>query len=176
MENDRSDLSLEPLGSDAEKQSQSESFSTLDYVRELYLNSEEQKKLELKKVRLVRTGVIFLSIIMVAVVLSCVLIVPAVLNTASEADKALALVQKIDVETIAADVDALVVQANTTFVEVGNAVQVLNNLDMKTLNDTIGQLEIAVDSFSTLDVATLNTAIANLNATVEPLARLFGKK
>ena len=176
MENDRSNLSLEPLESDAEKQPQSESFSTLDYVRELYLNSEEQKKLERKKIRLLRTGAIFLSIIMAAVVVSCVLIVPAVLNTANEADKALALIQKIDVETIAADVDALAVQANETFVEVGDAVQVLNNLDMKTLNDTIGQLETAVESFSTLDVATLNTAIANLNATVEPLARFFGKK
>ncbi len=175
MEDTRSDLALETVEAGSDQQPQSESFTTLDYVRELYLNSEEQKKLEKKKVRLLRTGVILISVVMAVLVASCALVVPALLDTAAEAKQALVLVQKVDVETIAEDIDALALQANETFVEVGDAVQVLNELDIEALNATIGELQTAVASFSALDIATLNTAIANLNATVEPLARLFGK-
>jgi type II secretory pathway component PulF len=157
-------------------ETQTDSFTTLDYIRELYLLAEEQKKSDRKKIRLLRAGVALIAVTMAAVILSAVLVVPALLNTANEASKTLAIVQQIDVETIASDMDALAVQASDTFLQVGDAVKVLDDLDMETLNETIGKLETAVESFSKLDVATLNKAIANLNATVEPLARLFGKK
>jgi hypothetical protein len=157
-------------------ETQADSFTTLDYVRELYLLAEEQKKSDRRKVRLLRAGVALIAVTMATVILSAVLVVPALLNTANEASKTLAIVQQIDVETIASDMDALALQANDTFVQVGDAVQVLNDLDMESLNGTIGELKTAVESFSKLDIATLNKAIANLNATVEPLARLFGKK
>ena len=176
MEQTHSNLSLEAVQASVNAQAQADSFSTLDYVRELYLHAEDQKKNERKKLRLLRAAVAFLGVTMAAVIVSAVFVVPALLNTANEASKALAIVQQIDVETIATDMDALAVQANETFAQVGDAVQVLDDLDMESLNATIGELETAVESFSKLDVATLNAAIANLNATVEPLARLFGKK
>ena len=47
---------------------------------------------------------------------------------------------------------------------------------MATLNTTISELKTGVESLNKIDVKTLNAAIENLNATVEPIARLFGKK
>ena len=176
MEENRSDMALEAVDAAKENESQQNSFTALDYTRELFLNSEEQKKIEKKKLRLVRAAVAMLGVMTAVVVLCAALVVPALLRTASEANKTLAVIQKIDVETIAADVDALSIQASKTFVDVGEAVTVLNGLDMATLNATIVQLKTAVDSFSDLDVAKLNEAITNLNATVAPLARLFGNK
>ena len=174
MEQTHSNLALEVSESSGE--TQTDSFTTLDYVRELYLLAEEQKKSDRRKVRLLRAGVALIAVTMAAVILSAVLVVPALLNTANEASKTLAIVQQIDVETIASDMDALALQASDTFSQVGDAVGVLNDLDMESLNKTIGELQIDVESFSKLDVATLNKAITNLNATVEPLARLCGKK
>ena len=174
MEQSHSNLSLETVNPTNE--TQTDSFTTLDYVRELYLHAEEQRKADRKKLRLLRAAVAFLGVTMAVVILSAALVVPALLNTANEASKALAIVQQIDVKTIASDMDALAVQASDTFSQVGDAVKVLNDLDMESLNATIGELQTAVASFSKLDVATLNKAITNLNATVEPLARLFGKK
>lgn len=176
MEHTQSDLALEAVAPSEAAQTQTDSFTTLDYVRELYLNSEEQKKTDRKKMRLLRAAVAFLGVTTAAVLLSAAFVVPALLTTANEANRALAVIQTIDAETIASDMDALAVQASDTFQQVGDAVQVLDDLDMETLNSTIGELETAVSSFSKLDVAKLNEAITNLNATVEPLARLFGKK
>jgi hypothetical protein len=110
------------------------------------------------------------------VLVSAAILVPMLATTASEANKALVSIQQVDVEKITTNIDALTIQANETFATVGEAVQVLNALDMKSLNDTVSELKTGVESFSKLDVETLNTAIANLNATVEPLARFFGKR
>ncbi|MCE5188910.1 MAG: hypothetical protein LLF75_06980 [Eubacteriales bacterium] len=172
----RTNLALESVEASGENEARNDTFTTLDYVRELYLTAEEQKKNERRKIRLLRAGVAMMGVTMAAAILSALFVVPALMNTANEASKALAILQKVDVETIAKDMDALAIQANDTFVQVGSAVQVLNDLDMESLNATIGELETAVESFSNLDVAKLNEAIANLNATVEPLARFFGKK
>lgn len=176
MEDIRANLALEAMDAPNAAEQENESFSTLDFVRELYLNSEEQKKLEGKKIRLLKTAVTLLSVMSAVVFLSCALIVPAFLNAASETSKALTVVQKVDVETIAKNIDALALQAKETLVQVGSAVEVLNDLDMESLNATIGELKIAVDSFTELDIATLNKTISNLNATVEPFARYFGSK
>jgi len=176
VEHTHSDLLLETVDPSGGTQAQTDSFTTLDYVRELYLHTEEQKTIERKKIRLLRAAVAFLGVTMTVVIFSAALVVPALIRTANEASKALAIVQQIDVETIASDMDALAVQASDTFSQVGDAVKVLDDLDMVSLNATIGELETAVESFSKLDVETLNKAISNLNATVEPLARLFGKK
>ncbi len=176
MEEIRSDMALKAIDAANEDEPQQDSFTTLDYTRELFLNSEEQKQVEKKKLRLIRAAVAMIGVMTAVVVLSAALLVPALLRTANAANEALAVIQKIDVETIAADVDALSIQANQTFAQVGEAVTVLNGLDMETLNATIVQLKTAVDSFSDLDVAKLNEAITNLNATVAPLARLFGNK
>lgn len=169
-------LALETVelpGKEAEK---TDSFDVIDYVRELFLNSEEQKKLEKKKLSLMRVCVALLSFVSLVVLASAVILVPKLLTTVTEANKALETVQQIDVVGITTNIDALAVQATDTFETVGEAVQVLDALDMESLNATIAELKTGVQSFSQLDIETLNTAIANLNATVEPLAKLFGKK
>ncbi len=174
MEESHAELSLEPVA-DAEAQ-KAESFDVIDYVRELFLNSEEQKKLEQKKLKLMRTCVALLSVVSFVVVVSAAILVPMLLTTVSDANKALATVQQIDIKAITTNIDELAVQATDAFESVGEAVKVLDALDMQSLNATIAELKTGVESFSKIDIETLNAAIANLNATVEPFAKFFGKK
>ncbi len=169
-------LALETVEQPAKEATKADSFEVIDYVRELFLNSEEQKKLEQKKVRLMRVCVALLSVVSLVVLVSAAVLVPQLLTTVTQANQALEIVQQIDVKGITTNIDALSVQATDTFVSVGEAVQVLNALDMESLNATIAELKTGVQSFSQLDIVTLNAAIENLNATVEPLAKLFGKK
>jgi hypothetical protein len=175
MEDSRAPRSLEPVEQVSESK-KTETFDSIDYLRELFLNSEEQRSLERKKIKLMRICVALLSVVAFVVLVSAAILVPMLATTASEANKALVSIQQVDVEKITTNIDALTIQANETFATVGEAVQVLNALDMKSLNDTVSELKTGVESFSKLDVETLNTAIANLNATVEPLARFFGKR
>lgn len=176
MEDAIGKLALETVEQPANEAAKNDSFEVIDYVRELFLNSEEQKKLEKTKVKLIRVCVALLSFVSLVVLASAAILVPKLLTTVTEANKALVTVQQIDVKGITTNIDALAVQATDTFVSVGEAVQVLNALDMDSLNATIAELKTGVQSFSKIDIATLNTAIANLNATVAPLAKLFGKK
>ncbi len=169
-------LALETVELPAKDAEKADSFDVVDYVRELFLNSEEQKKLEQKKIRLMRVCVALLSVVSLVVLVSAAVLVPQLLTTVTQANQALEIVQQIDVKGITTNIDELSVQATDTFVSVGEAVQVLNALDMESLNATIAELKTGVQSFSQLDIATLNAAIENLNATVEPLAKLFGKK
>ena len=169
-------LALETVEQPAKDAEKADSFEVVDYVRELFLNSEEQKKLEQKKIRLMRVCVALLSVVSLVVLVSAAVLVPQLLTTVTQANQALEIVQQIDVKGITTNIDELSVQATDTFVSVGEAVQVLNALDMESLNATIAELKTGVQSFSQLDIATLNAAIENLNATVEPLAKLFGKK
>lgn len=169
-------LALETVEQPAPDANPADSFAVIDYVRELFLNSEEQKKTEQKKLKLIRVCVALLSFVSLVVLVSAVILVPKLLTTVTEANKALVTVQQIDVVGITTNIDALAVQATDTFESVGEAVKVLDVLDMESLNATIAELKTGVQSFSQLDIATLNAAIANLNATVEPLAKLFGKK
>ena len=169
-------LALETVEQPAKDAEKADSFDVVDYVRELFLNSEEQKKLEQKKIRLMRVCVALLSVVSLVVLVSAAVLVPQLLTTVTQANQALEIVQQIDVKGITTNIDELSVQATDTFVSVGEAVQVLNALDMESLNATIAELKTGVQSFSQLDIATLNSAIENLNATVEPLAKLFGKK
>lgn len=176
MEEAHADLALEAVEAPGTTEQQNESFTTLDYVRELYLNSEEQKKCEAKKMRFMKAAFALLSVLTAVFVLSCVLVVPALLRAANEASAALSVVRNVDVEGIVENVDALALQANDAFAQVGDAVEMFNDLDIDSLNATIGELKQAVTSFSELDVATLNEAIINLNATMAPLASFFGKR
>ena len=152
------------------------SFDVTDYVRELYLNSEDQKKAERKKLRLLRACVALLSVATAFVLLAGLLIVPKLVKAVTLANQTLTALQQVDIESIAGDLESLTKQASDTFETVGTTAEVLNALDMESLNATIAELKSGVESFSKLDVETLNTAISNLNATVAPLAALFGKK
>ena len=176
MEEMREDLALDTLKSADDAAVNTDSFEVIDYVRELFLNSEEQKKLEKKRLRLTRISVVLLAIVSLVMAVSAVILVPAILTTVQQANEAISIIQKIDVKTITTNIDALAVQATETFDSANEAVKVLNALDMESLNATIAELKTGVESFSKLDIETLNTAIENLNATVAPLAKFFGKK
>ena len=176
MEEMREDLALDTLKSADDAAVNTDSFEVIDYVRELFLNSEEQKKLEKKRLRLTRISVVLLAIVSLVVAVSAVILVPAILTTVQQANEAISIIQKIDVKTITTNIDALAVQATETFDSANEAVKKLNDLDMESLNATIAELKVGVESFSKLDIETMNAAIENLNATVAPLAKFFGKK
>lgn len=173
MEEAREELALEP----AQKQTAQpeEKFETIDYVRELFLNSEEQKKSDQKRVRLLRACVILLSVIAFCIFAATAVLVPAALITAKEVNDSLAVVQKIDVDALVTTVNDFTDEAGKTFTSVGNAVSVLKELDIDSLNETIAQLKTAVESFSQVDITKLNEAIENLNDSVEPFANFFNK-
>jgi hypothetical protein len=175
MEETRADLALERVGSHAE-QPLPDSFDVTDYVRELFLNSEEQKKIEKKKLRLMRTCVVLLSLVCAVAVFSAVVLVPRINSAVMLANQTLEALQQVDIVSITTDIDALTKQAADTFQTVEQSAQTLNALDMATLNATIAELKTGVESLNKIDVVTLNAAIENLNATVEPIARFFGKK
>jgi predicted PurR-regulated permease PerM len=176
MEEKRSDVALEPVDAQqGDGGQQEEAFETIDYVREIFLNSEAQKKSDRKRLNLSRACVVLLSILTVAIVAACAVVVPMAIRVGNEVNKTLAIVQSVDVEALTEDVDGFIKQANDTFVSVGSAVSVLDELDMASLNSAITQLEVAVQSLSEIDVATLNTAISNLNDAVAPLANFLAK-
>jgi hypothetical protein len=176
MEEPREELALETPASPPEEAPAQEKYETVDYVRELFLNSEAQKKTEHKRLVLLRVCVALLSVLTAAAVIACAIVVPAVLNVAYEAQDTLEVLQKVDVDSIMTDIDSFTEQAGETFTSVSESAAILNTLDMESLNETIGELKTAVDNFSQIDVVALNEAIQNLNDTVEPLARFFGKK
>lgn len=176
MEEAIEQLALEAVESPANDPEKHESFDVIDYVRELFLNSEEQKKQEQKKIRLLRVCVALISAIAFVFIVSAAILVPMLISAVSAANETLVSIQEVDIQAITTNIDELSVQANETFSSVGEAVKVLEDLDMESLNGTISELKTGVESFSKLDIETLNEAIANLNATVEPLARFFGKR
>jgi len=173
MEESRGELALEPT--QPQTKENEVKFETIDYVRELFLNSEEQKKTDQKRVRLLRACVILLSAITFCIVAATAILVPTALITAKEVNASLAVVQKIDVDALVTTVNQFTADAGDTFTSVGNAVSVLEELDIETLNATIAQLKTAVESFSQVDIAKLNEAIENLNDSVEPFANFFNK-
>lgn len=173
MEESRGELALEPSQPQAGEKEMK--FETIDYVRELFLNSEEQKKTDHKRLRLLRACLILLSVITFCIVAATAILVPTALITAKEVNASLAVVQKIDVDALVTTVNQFTMDAGETFTSVGNAVSVLEELDIETLNATIAQLKTAVESFSKVDIAKLNEAITNLNDSVEPFANFFKK-
>ena len=176
MEEALEKLALEAVEPSADQSKSNDSFDVIDYVRELFLNSEEQKKLEKKKIRLMRICASLMGIVALVVVVGAVVLVPMLLTTISEANKTLVSVQQVDIQAITQNIDTLAVQATETLESAGEAVKVINDLDMQSLNATIAELKVGVESFSKIDFETLNTAIANFNATIEPFANFFGKK
>ena len=88
MEDAIEKLALETVET-AQESGKNESFEVIDYVRELFLNSEEQKKLEQKKIKLIRVCVGLLSGIALVVLVSAAVLVPPLMTTVTEANKAL---------------------------------------------------------------------------------------
>lgn len=175
MEETRSDEALEVVSEQSDDIQDTEKFETIDYVRELFLNSEAQKKSEHKRLILSWVSVALLSVLTVAIVASCIIVVPVAVSVGREANKALAIVQQIDTEALMRDVDDLTQLADETFTSVGDAVSVLEELDVDTLNSAIAELESGVQKLNDIDVDALNEAIQNLNDSVEPFANFFNR-
>ena len=112
----------------------SERFETIDYVRELFLNSEEQKKSERKRLRLQTVCVSLLAVLTLAVVVSCAVLVPAGLRAVQKVTAVAETLDQIDLEGLVATVDDFSKQAGDTFVSVSDAVAVLDELDIDALN------------------------------------------
>jgi hypothetical protein len=120
-------------------------FETIDYVRELFLNSEEQKKTDHKRVRLSpRLGD---SAFRYRVLHCCG-------NGGSRANRAhhrkgsqrfSRVVQKIDVDALVTTVNDFTDEAGNTFTSVGNAVSCWKSWISIAHNETIAQLKTAVD-------------------------------
>jgi len=175
MEETRSDEALELMKEQTGGNADRGKFETVDYVRELFLNSEIQKKSEHKRLVLARVCMILLSVLTAAIVAACVIIVPIIKSVGDEANQALAVVQSLDTEALMADVDEFTQLADETFTSVGDAVSVLEELDIDTLNSAIAELETGVQKLNDIDVDALNEAIQNLNDSVEPFANFFNR-
>lgn len=176
MDESRAGLALEQVQSPVRDEAKNQSFGVEDYVRELYLNSEDQKAAEKKKLRLLRAIVAALCVMCAVFLFSAVVLVPKLISAISLANQTLEALQAVDIESIAQDIDALTKQASDTFETVGESAEVISALDMESLNNTITELKTGVETLNQIDVITLNKAIENLNATVEPFAKFFGKK
>ncbi len=175
MKETRSDEALEVVSEQSDDIQDTEKFETIDYVRELFLNSEALKKSERKRLILSWVSVALLSVLTVAIVASCIIVVPVAVSVGREANKALAIVQQIDTEALMRDVDDFTQLADETFTSVGDAVSVLEELDIDTLNSAIAELESGVQKLNDIDVDALNEAIQNLNDSVEPFANFFNR-
>jgi len=162
-------LATPPAGTESDR------FETIDYVRELFLNSEEQKKIEKKRLRLSSVSVSLLAVLTLAVVVSCAVLVPAGLRAVREVSVVAETMNRIDLEGLVTTVDDFSRQADETFASISSSAAVLDELDIDSLNEAVAELETAAEQLSGLDVATLNTAIQNLNDTVEPFAKFFAK-
>ncbi len=173
MDETRSDEPLDLVSKQAGDDHGSQNFETIDYVRELFLNSETQKKTEHKRLVLSRISVALLAILTAAIVTACIVIVPVVVSVGEDASEALEVVKQFDTEALMADVDHFSQLADETFTSVGDAVSVLEELDIDTLNSAIAELKTGVQKLNEIDVDALNEAIQNLNDTVEPFAKYF---
>ncbi len=147
-----------------------ENFDTLDYVKELFLNSLEQKKADKKKIGLMRFCAFCMAVIAIALVVAIFAAGPLVQSVVNDFHAITLKIQEIDVQALSAEASALMANIETT---VKSANDTLDALDMDSLNATVKELGETVNS---MNIDSLNSAIENLNTVVGNLAnfRLFG--
>lgn len=149
-----------------------ENFSTLDYVKELYLLTLAQEKRDKKKLFAIRLCTIFMFVIAAAFVVALIGAKPYLDAVVKDVNDITAQVMKIDVKKLTEDVDTLIVDANTSLKSVGDAANTLAALDMEALNGAIDSLTKTVDNFGKIDIAKLNDSIDVLAAAADALANL----
>jgi len=150
-------------------------FETVDYVRELFLLSAEQQKADRSKLKLLRVCAALLGATLALLLVACAIILPAALRVSDELSQTLAIVRDADLEGLVTKFQSLTADAGAALSSVGDAVAVLDQVDIASLNLAIEKLNGAVDTLSSIDVDKLNAAISNLNDTVEPFATFFAK-
>lgn len=130
-----------------------------DRLEELLKKQEKQLKLS----RISAIGVLALA---AAIILSCLILVPKVVNT------------MYLIETLAEETSELVENANTTLegidemsAEIKTAADGINGL----VEDNSSVLTESMTKLNSIDFEGLNKAIEDLGAVVEPMAKFFGK-
>ncbi len=163
-----------PVGLQADAQApvpgDGESFDTLDYVKELFLNSLEQKKADKKKIRLMRFCAVCMAVIAVTLIIAVVAAGPYIRSVVSDFHAITQKITAIDMQALTDNAQKLMADANVTIKSAGAT---LEALDMDALNSTIKDLGEKVDA---MDMESLNSAIESLNEVVTKLSnfRLFG--
>lgn len=162
---------------------QADSFVTLDYVKEIYLNTQEQIKLDKKKIRLMRLCVVCLLLVVVVLAAAVISAGPYVKAIVNDINQLTAKVMAIDINAITTELTTLmknaneaILNANTALTSVSDAAGNIAKIDMDSLNGAIGELTKAVENFSKLDISKLNSAIENFYNAAEKLSKwkLFG--
>ncbi len=162
---------------DETPEAKEENFTTLDYVKELYLLSLAQEKRDKQKLLSIRLCTVFMLVIAVAFVVALVGAKPYLDAVVQDVNDITAQIMKINVKQLTEDVDTLIVEANTSLTAVGNAANTLAALDMDSLNGAIDSLTTTVDNFGKIDVSKLNDSIEVLAKAAEALGKIkiFGK-
>ncbi|MEG1523688.1 MAG: hypothetical protein RRZ24_04720 [Clostridia bacterium] len=153
-----------------------DSFGTLDYVKELFLQGIEQEKRDRKKLRMLRLCTIFIGIMMVTLVLSAILVGPYFQSAVRDFHAITEKVQEINVQKLTAQIDQFLTDATVSINTVGQAAGKLSELDMKALNDAILELSKTVEIFGKIDIGKMNASIETLYNATEKLSKfkLFG--
>ena len=146
--------------------SDSESFETIDYVKELFLHSIEQKKADKKKIRLMRFCALCMAIITLTLVAAVILARPYIETVVNDFDAITQKILAIDVKSLTDNAQQLMTDANTAIKSAGDT---LDALDMEALNTTIKDLGDKIDA---MDMEQLNDAITALNNVASKLDKI----
>lgn len=151
-----------------------EKFDTLDYVKEIFLNSVELKKLaeerskaDRKKIRLMRLCVVLMAVVALTLVFAVYAAGPYVRSIVSNFNAITQKVLEIDSKSLVANAQVLIADATTTIKSAG---ETLDKLDIDALNTAINDLGEKVGK---MDMESLNGAIKSLNDVVSTLANTW---
>ena len=158
---------------------QADSFVTLDYVKELYLNSQEQLKLDKKKIRMMRLCVFCMFLVVVLLAVTVFAAGPYVKSIVNDINQLTGKIMAIDINAITTELTTLmknaneaILNANTALTAVTDAAGNIAKLDMDSLNDAIAELTKTVENFSKMDIGKLNDAINELDAAAKALGQI----
>ena len=158
---------------------QADTFVALDYVKELYLNSQEQLKLDKKKIRLMRLCLLCMFLVVVILAATVILAGPYVKSIVNDINQLTGKIMAIDINAITTELTTLmknaneaILNANTALTAVTDAAGNIAKLDMDSLNDAIAELTKTVENFSKMDIGKLNDAINELDAAAKALGQI----
>ena len=144
-----------------------ESFETLDYVKELFLYTVEQKKADKKKIRLLRTLVVLFAVIALTLVYAVFAAGPYLQSIVNDVNEITQKIVTIDSDALVANAQALMADATITMKSAG---ETIDKLDVEALNAAVKELSAKVGE---MDTKSLNSAIESLNAVVSTLANTW---
>lgn len=153
-----------------------EDFTTLDYVREIFLQGVESEKLAKKRLRVQRFTAFCTLLIMIAVVVAVIGMFvyggPMLKSVVGDFHSITMKVQEADIKTLSAQAIQTLEDAQVALKAVNEAAAKLQKLDMDSLNSAISELTKTVENFGKIDIAGLNTSIDTLGKVATALANL----